>query len=106
MRVQFGRVCLPCFLILIVVGWWLMPNDTLAARQTALNKKQTISRIQVNALSPRTGGATPSVTITDALAQTARDPKDNVIEFDPALATTGAITIALTSPIVTYRRES
>src|SRR5687768_8929693 len=106
MRVQFGRACLPCFLILIVGGWWLMPNDTLAARQPAHNKKQAIPRIQVNALSPRTGGATPSATLTDALAQAARDPKDNVIESDPALATTGAITIALTSPIVIDRRES
>jgi len=57
-------------------------------------------RIIVNATDSQKPATIQATTLTDAIAQAARDPRDNIIEFDLAIFTTEPIILHLSEPII------
>lgn len=89
--------------------WLLLTTATSSGARDNANRSTKSSPpepnpalITVNQVGPTAGGLSSgaSLSLADALTRAATDPADNTITFDPALLSSGQLTIVLKEPIV------
>lgn len=89
---------------LLTLGLAVATLISLSAGSRSLNRTAIpatgAGRIVVNSLADGLEAEPGKTTLLDALARAAAEPVDNLIEFDPALKSTGTLTIRLSQPLI------
>jgi hypothetical protein len=101
MRSPTGQIGRSTIVFPLLVG--LLVGQGVAARAEPPRTRTTIT---VNSPLGRAGAEPGRTTLPDALAAAARDPRDNVIRFDPAVFRAGGTVIHISTPLVVDSKDA